>query len=114
MEVGLVLACFLVLTPVAPRVWNRMLAASSGRVFEAWGELGADYLDSMQGLTTLKSFNASGRRRAELVRSADGFVRATMRTLRLALLHHGFLTLGVVGGTVSAGVVNVTVLLGRE
>ncbi|WP_199521334.1 ABC transporter transmembrane domain-containing protein [Jiangella anatolica] len=87
---------------VLPAVWVAMRAESSGRVWREIGGLDAEYTDTIQGLLTLKAFNATARRRAVIAARADAVRVAVMKELRVSLLHVGFSNLGTVGGTAAA------------
>jgi ATP-binding cassette subfamily C protein CydD len=61
--------------------------------------MGAHFLDVIQGLTTLKLFNASRREAEVIARVSDDYRRSTMQVLRLAFLSSAvlefFSTLGI-------------------
>ena len=57
------------------RRWNR---ESSFKRRRSYGEFGSDFLDSVQGLATLKAFGQSKRRGAQLAERANDLYRSTM------------------------------------
>jgi ABC-type multidrug transport system fused ATPase/permease subunit len=87
---------------VLPAVWKAMRTQSNSRVWASLGDLDADYTDTVQGLLTLKAFNATGRRREFVAARADEVRISVMKELRVSLMHIGLNHLGVVGGTAAA------------
>ncbi len=76
--IALIFLVFAFLTLAVPAMfyqWNR--DSSFGRR-KAYGELGADFLDSVQGLATLKAFGQSRSRGRTLSERADRLYRSTM------------------------------------
>jgi ATP-binding cassette subfamily C protein CydD len=103
----------LIMLGTAPLIPLFMLLIGKGaerlnqRQWRKLARLSAHFLDVIQGLTTLKLFNAS-RREAELVaRSSDEYRQATMEVLRVAFLSsltlEFFATVSVAVIAVSAG-----------
>ncbi len=68
-------------TLAAPAVFHRWNSKSSGRRREAYGAFAAEFLDSVQGLFTLKSFGQSGARAKLLADRAHEVFRSTMWVL---------------------------------
>ncbi len=61
-----------------------------------WRELarmGGHFLDSIQGLTTLKVFDAAARETAAIARTAEGYRQGTLEVLRVAFLSSAVLEL---------------------
>ncbi len=76
--IALIFLVFAFLTLAVPAMfytWNRN---SSFRRRQSYGELGADFLDSVQGLSTLKAFGQSARRGRALAEKANHLYRSTM------------------------------------
>ncbi len=76
--IALVFLLFAFLTLAVPAMfhgWNRV---SSSRRRKSYGELGAEFLDSVQGLATLKAFGQSKIRGAALAERARRLYRSTM------------------------------------
>ena len=76
--IALIFLAFAFLTLAVPAMfytWNR---DSSFRRRRSYGELGADFLDSVQGLATLKSFGQSASRGRALAAHAQQLYRSTM------------------------------------
>lgn len=98
LELGAVLAAFVVAVPALPGLWNHRLAEANNARWGSWRALAAKYVDSMQGIATLKAFGAGGRRRAEQAEEAERLRANAMRSLTAALAGTGITTLGVLGG----------------
>lgn len=56
-----------------------------GGYWRSYADLGATFLENIQGLTTLKVFSADERAHEAMNAEAEGFRRATMRLLRMQL-----------------------------
>ena len=97
--VGLItLACVLAV-PIVPRLWDGLLGEYGQRHWRAYTDLNAQFVDSMQGMVTLKALNASERRGRVLQDAALALYRATMAQLSISMIRNG-----VVGLAMSAGV----------
>ena len=76
--IALIFLAFAFLTlavPAAFHKWNR-ISSYNRRV--SYGQLGADFLDSVQGLSTLKAFGQSKQRGRDLAQRAHHLYRSTM------------------------------------
>ncbi|MBT1180821.1 ATP-binding cassette domain-containing protein [Bifidobacterium sp. CP2] len=84
-----------------------MVAMSAARVFKRyWGrytDMGAAFLDDMQGLETLKAFDADGRAARDMDEKAENFRVMTMRVLQIQLRSLSAMDLVAYGGT-AAGI----------
>lgn len=83
---GLVL---LVTAPVIPLMMvliGKGAEALNQRQWRQLARLSAHFLDTLQGLTTLKLFNASRREAAVVARLSDDYRKSTMAVLRIAFL----------------------------
>ena len=81
LRTGLVFLVFSVLTLTAPYFFHRWNRRSSIERRQAYGTLGADFLDSVQGLATLKAFGQSRTRGELLARRARHLYTRTMKVL---------------------------------
>lgn len=61
--------------------------------WKAYGDYYSDCLDSVQGITTLKAFNANQRRCTYIDKKGEEFRRAIMSQLRITMLENGVLEL---------------------
>ncbi|GAA1907208.1 ABC transporter ATP-binding protein [Streptomyces sodiiphilus] len=99
-----VLVPALTLALLGPRWWDRLLARRGKEHWDTYEGLGADYLEALQGMATLRATGAVGRTRARLERRSALLHRATVAKLRVSLIDTGLTDLAVQGGTVAAAV----------
>ncbi|HVJ44435.1 MAG TPA: ABC transporter ATP-binding protein [Dongiaceae bacterium] len=76
-----VMLAFALIALFAPGLWHRKDTAASLRRQEAYAAFAAEFLDSIQGLATLKAFGQSKARAAKLQRDAETLFRRTMWVL---------------------------------
>ena len=76
--IALIFLAFAFLTLAAPAAFYRWNRDSSFNRRKAYGGLGADFLDSVQGLATLKAFGQSKSRGRVLAQRAHNLYRSTM------------------------------------
>ncbi|WP_304608565.1 ABC transporter ATP-binding protein [Inquilinus sp. Marseille-Q2685] len=93
-----ILAVFVIQAPLVNSLWLAWRMPRSTGIFAAMAVFGAFLLDSIQGLVTLKAFNAVGRRRQELSEHAARLRRESMRELSVTLMRDGVTTLCSLGG----------------
>lgn len=104
LKVALVLLLCLPLIPLAIVAVQK---AARKLIREHWGkytDLGRDFLDSLQGLTTLKIYDADQARHEYMNASAEKFRQITMKVLRMQLGSVMLMDLIAYGGT-AAGVI---------
>ncbi len=82
---AIVLLCCVPLIPVSIVAVMRIAKRVMGNYWHSYTDLGAMFLESIQGLTTLKVFGADGRRHKAMNDAAEGFRKATMRLLTMQL-----------------------------
>ncbi|GIH23511.1 HlyB/MsbA family ABC transporter [Acrocarpospora phusangensis] len=87
--VGLVVLACSILLPVLPLVSEHVVRDRNNAWFRAYKGLYAENLDALQGMATLKAFNASGRRGAELARLAGEFCRDSIRLMAVVVAYVG-------------------------
>ena len=93
---------FALVTLVLPQFLKRQNAEASLRRRDAYGSFAADFLDSVQGLATLKAFGQSGRRGAELAERAQVVFRTTMGVLFHNAIAQGLTILAITVGAAVA------------
>ena len=76
--IALIFLAFALATLAVPSVFHRWNRDNSFRRRHSYGALGSDFLDSVQGLATLKSFGQSKQRGKELARRVHDLYRSTM------------------------------------
>ncbi|QGQ19416.1 ATP-binding cassette domain-containing protein [Cellulomonas sp. JZ18] len=94
--VGVVAVAATALLPLLPRAWDRVLAARGADHWDAYQQLHAEFVDSMQGMTTLVTVNAERRRAAELARASEHLLSRTLHQLRVSLVESGLSSLALV------------------
>ena len=97
--VGVVVLVCVLAVPLVPRLWDGLPGEYGQRHWQAYTDLNAQFVDSMQGMVTLKALNASERRGRVLQDAAHALYRATMAQLSISMIRNG-----VVGLAMSAGV----------
>src|SRR5262249_12638049 len=93
---------FVLFTLLTPAIFFWFSQESSRRRRAAYGALSADFLDSMQGISTLKILGQSRAWGKTLAARARQVYRATMRVIAVNLMSSGIGTFGIVAGTASA------------
>ena len=99
---GLIFLAFALLTLVIPNLFHRWNRNRSMARRDAYGALGADFLDAVQGLATLKSFGQSRIRGELLAERARHLFRATMGVLAANAATGALTILGITGGAAVA------------
>ncbi|HMB78203.1 MAG TPA: ABC transporter transmembrane domain-containing protein, partial [Kiloniellaceae bacterium] len=102
LQVALVFLAAALITLVAPTVFHRLDSRNSMARAKAYGDFAAEFLDSIQGLATLKAFGQSGKRAELLARKADALFRSTMWVLATNSLTRGITDTGIAVGAVAA------------
>ncbi|MEU6912460.1 ABC transporter ATP-binding protein/permease [Streptomyces olindensis] len=98
----LILVPALLLALVGPRAWDRLLAKRGKEHWDTYEELGADYLEALQGMPALRAAGAVGRTRERLEKRSAALHRATVAKLRVSLVDTGITDLAIQGGTAAA------------
>ena len=99
---GLVFLAFALLTLVIPNLFHRWTRERSTARRDAYGALGADFLDAVQGLATLKAFGQSRTRGELLAERARTLFRTTMGVLAANAATGALTILGITGGAAVA------------
>lgn len=94
-----VMAGCAVLVPLAPVLTGRAFGQTGQRFAESLGRLAAEYLDAIQGLLTLKAFNAADRWGRRLADRCEEVAADATALGGLATMHVGFVSLGMAAGT---------------
>ena len=81
LPVALVMLAFALVALFAPALWHKKDSAASLRRQEAYASFAAEFLDSIQGIATLKAFGQSQSRAAKLQSEAETLFRRTMWVL---------------------------------
>ena len=81
LQIGFIFLGFALFTLMVPSLFHRRTRDSSMARRQAYGDLGADFLDAVQGLGTLKAFGQSKTRGRLLADRARHLYRTTMGVL---------------------------------
>ncbi|MCO7237910.1 ABC transporter ATP-binding protein/permease [Aeromicrobium sp. CnD17-E] len=87
--VGAVVVVAAAAVPLLPRLWDKALARRGSDHWDAYQELHAEFVDSMQGMSTLVLFGAAERRQRELAAASDRLLARTLAQLKLSLIESG-------------------------
>jgi ABC-type multidrug transport system fused ATPase/permease subunit len=95
---ALVVALFVLAAIVLPPLYSKPLAAAGRLRRRAFLAMGAEVLDTLQGLVTIKAFGASGQRRAMLARRSDELASRMIREMKITMIKNGIYAFCVLGG----------------
>src|SRR5205807_5537330 len=102
LPVALVLLAAAILILLAPGLWHRWDSRASLARNVAYKAFGAEFLDSVQGLATLKAFGQSTARARRLEEKAQTLFRSTMWVLGTNTLARGITDAGIAIGAAAA------------
>jgi ATP-binding cassette, subfamily B, bacterial len=100
--VALVMLAAAILILLAPALWHRWDSRASLSRSRAYAAFGADFLDAVQGLATLKAFGQSGARARSLEERARVLFKSTMYVLSTNTLARGITDTGIAVGAAAA------------
>ena len=95
---ALIVALFVIAAIVLPPLYAKPLAAAGRLRRKAFIAMGAEMLDTLQGLVTIKAFGASARRRALLAEHADTLATRMIREMKITMIKNGIYAFCVLGG----------------
>ncbi|HEY7495496.1 MAG TPA: ABC transporter ATP-binding protein [Candidatus Tectomicrobia bacterium] len=98
LRTALVFVAFALFTLLVPFFFTKWTASSSLQRREAYSALGADFLDAVQGLATLKAFGQSTAHGTKLAERSHHVYRSTMGVLAVNIITSGMITLGIAAG----------------
>ncbi|HUA52920.1 MAG TPA: ABC transporter ATP-binding protein, partial [Candidatus Sulfotelmatobacter sp.] len=102
LRVAAVMLGFALLALFAPALWHRLDVANSRGRQQAYAAFAAEFLDSIQGLATLKAFGQSTARADKLAVEARDLFRRTMWVLCLNVLSRGITDSAIACGAAAA------------
>ena len=102
LPVALVLLVAALVTLVAPALWHRQDRRASMARSKAYAAFAADFLDSIQGLATLKAFGQSRARLALLETRGWALFKSTMWVLGTNTMGRGITDAGIAIGAATA------------
>jgi ATP-binding cassette subfamily B protein len=98
LRTALVFVVFALFTLIVPFFFTKWTASSSLKRRDAYSALGADFLDAVQGLATLKAFGQSTAHGTKLAQRSRHVYRSTMGVLAVNIITSGMITLGIAAG----------------
>lgn len=102
LPVAAVMLGFALLALFAPALWHKLEARKSGDQQRAYAGFAAEFLDSIQGLATLKAFGQSKARADALELKAQDLFRRTMWVLATNVLSRGITDSSIACGAAAA------------
>ena len=102
LPVALVMLGFALLALLAPALWHKWDVKNSQRRQTAYASFAAEFLDSIQGLATLKAFGQGKTRADKLEVEARDLFRRTMWVLGTNSLARGITDTSIAGGAAAA------------
>src|SRR5262249_4140915 len=102
LPVAAVLLVFALIALFAPALWHRYDVANSKGRQQAYAAFAAEFLDSIQGLATLKASGQSRARADKLELEAGELFRRTMWVLALNVLSRGITDSAIACGAAAA------------
>jgi ATP-binding cassette subfamily C protein CydCD len=97
-----VMLLFALLALFAPALWHRHDAANSMKRQDAYAAFAAEFLDSVQGLATLKAFGQSKARADKLQKDAHNLYKRTLWVLATNSLSRGITDSAIACGAAAA------------
>jgi ATP-binding cassette subfamily B protein len=97
--VGAIVLAGVLLTLIIPLFGDFLTAKIAGNHWDAYGNLGAQFIDALQGMTTLKVFNASENKARELDGDSSLLFRQSMKRLKFELSSSALMGLATAAGT---------------
>src|SRR5665213_1515195 len=85
LELALVVALFVIAAIVLPPLWSKRLTAMSRERRAAFLAMSAEFLDTLQGMVTLKAFGASASRRRSLTERSDALCTRMVKEMAVVL-----------------------------
>src|SRR5438093_345578 len=102
LRTALIFLVFALFSLIVPFIFHRWNASSSQRRRQGYHDLGADFVDGIQGLATLKAFGQSRARGVLLAERARQLYRGTMGVLAANAATGGMTLLGISAGAALA------------
>ncbi|WP_343712365.1 ABC transporter ATP-binding protein [Inquilinus sp.] len=102
LPVAAVMLAFALIALFGPALWHKHETGSSLQLRQVYADFAAEFLDSVQGLATLKAFGQSKARAAVLETKARSLFRSTMRVLATNVLARGITDSAIASGAAAA------------
>lgn len=103
--VGAIMLLGMVIVMAVPSLWIKVMRSTGMLSWEKRNHFNAQFLDALQGMTTLKAFNASDIKGKELENNSRDWYKSVMHNLAVSLLDSCLIGLGAaIGSAFSVGV----------
>lgn len=100
--VAAVTLAVVVFIPTVPRLVDKAVGRRGREHWQAYRDYNAEFVDELQGMTTVKAFNATRRHRQALLDRAVTLYRMTMRHMAVSLVDSGLTAFGQGAGAALA------------
>ena len=102
LPVAAVMLAFALVSLFAPALWHKHETGGALQLRQTYADFAAEFLDSVQGLATLKAFGQSKSRAAVLETKARALFRSTMRVLASNVAARGITDSAIASGSAVA------------
>jgi ATP-binding cassette subfamily B protein len=99
MAVGIIIIGAVLICLITPLFWDKLMNRIGHGHWDSYGDMNAEFIDAMQGITTLKAFNASDAKGKELESKANTLYERTMQKLSVSLTSSAVVGLASSAGT---------------
>lgn len=97
--VGIIILLMAILSIIIPHFFMPSISRVMIEYWKAYAFLNAQYIDTMQGMSTLKAFGASKRMGNQLAQEAKNFAKESIRNTGISLADSSFIVLFTTIGT---------------
>jgi ATP-binding cassette subfamily B protein len=97
--VGMVVFAAVLIALTTPLYWDRLMTRLGRGHWNAYGDLNAQFIDAMQGMTTLKILGANRIKAEELKNDSAELFKATMSNLKVSLISSAMMGLASAAGS---------------
>lgn len=97
--VGLIILGMVIIAVIGPHMSRTLFQSSTTEYWKAYAVLNSQYIDTMQGMDTLKAFNSSKAKGKELAGNCWDFYSKQLRTTANSLIDSAFVVLCMGVGT---------------
>lgn len=99
LAVGLIILGMVIVAVIGPHMSRTLFQSSTTEYWKAYAVLNSQYIDTMQGMDTLKAFNSNRAKGRELAENCWDFHRKQLRTTANSLIDSAFVVLCMGIGT---------------
>ena len=114
LKIAFILLGFSLAIPLSLYIILNKVKKIQKKYFAKYMNVGTLFLDSLQGLTTLKIYGTDEKREEEIAKMSEGFRIETMRVLKMQLLSIALINWIIYAGTILAIVTSVKLFLNES